>query len=259
MDHLEKEEEIISDFLKSVGPWSKHVIIGGGYALIIFKLYFANDSIGSLPVGTRDIDTLISRKISGEPQKNLAEFLRAAGFQRFYRNFEFPATEAYVKEINDIEVEIEFLTDNAVRANKNKNVEIAGIVAQPLSYIILSLQRTKEFKTKTGEKGFVVSPGAWILHKGLTFPKRKSDSKVFKDLYGIWYVATQLGRFSKEAIDELSFLGDQNQAWFKKFRRNLLKWIENASPIEWSKLEVQDPFGGLKKNGFERLINQLLL
>ncbi len=41
-----------------------------------------------------------------------------------------------------IEIEIEFLTDTATRNDKNKNVVIAGIVAQPLSYLTLNLQTT---------------------------------------------------------------------------------------------------------------------
>lgn len=77
-----------------------------------------------------------------------------------------------MKEIDGVEVEIEFLTDSATRDDKNKNVMIAGIVAQPLSYLTLSLQTTMEFQTYSREVGKVVSPGAWIFHKGLTFTRR---------------------------------------------------------------------------------------
>jgi hypothetical protein len=34
---LEKENEVISEFLRAIGPWRNYVMIGGGYALIIYK------------------------------------------------------------------------------------------------------------------------------------------------------------------------------------------------------------------------------
>lgn len=30
--NLERENQIISDFLDAIGPWKKHIVIGGGYA-----------------------------------------------------------------------------------------------------------------------------------------------------------------------------------------------------------------------------------
>jgi hypothetical protein len=72
---------------------------------------------------------------------------------------------------------------------------IAGIVAHPLSYPRLSLQTIMEFQAYSRELGKVVSPAAWIYHKGLTFNRKKSSSKLLKDIYGIWYIATHLGDF----------------------------------------------------------------
>ena len=162
-----------------------------------------------------------------------------------------------MKEIDGVEVEIEFLTDSATRDDKNKNVVIAGIVAQPLSYLTLSLQTTMEFQTYSHEVGKVVSPGAWIFHKGLTFTRRKSSSKMLKDLYGIWYVVTQLGDFSDQALAEFAFLSQQHPKWLQTFQKQLSNWVIQASPAEWAKLETQDPSGKLKKLGFERSIKML--
>ncbi|MBA2728005.1 MAG: hypothetical protein H0U49_07520 [Parachlamydiaceae bacterium] len=36
-----QEDLVIHEFLKSIGPWSDYIVIGGGYALIIYKLYLA--------------------------------------------------------------------------------------------------------------------------------------------------------------------------------------------------------------------------
>lgn len=254
---IAKEDLIISEFLRSIGPWRKHIVIGGGYALIIYKFYLSNLKEGNPPIGTRDLDSLIPRKISEVLNKDLSKHLIEAGFIHFPKDFNDPATEAYTKEIGGSEVEIEFLTDDSSRHNKDKNVPVAGVVAQPLPYIKQSLAHTIEFKTSTGLVGRVVSPQAWIFHKGLTFPLRQDKGKTYKDLYGIWYTASQLESFSDAAIIQLKLMAIDSPQWFKTFRKNLQEWVQNASPIDWKKLEAQDPFGGLNKQGFIRLMNLL--
>jgi len=252
-----QEDTIISEFLKSLGPWRDFVVIGGGFALFIYKLYLADPKLENTPVGTRDIDSLIPRRIPEISKKSIAKYLNEAGFTPIFKDVSVPATESYVKDIDGVEVEIEFLTDSATRDDKNKNVLIAGISAQPLSYLTLSLQTTMEFRTYSHNLGKVVSPGAWIFHKGLTFTRRNTSSKMLKDLYGIWYVATQLGDFSDQALVEFSFLGQQHPKWLQTFRKQLSNWLSQTSPVEWSKLEAQDPSGKLKKLGFERSIKML--
>lgn len=254
-----QEDLVISEFLQSMGPWKEVIVIGGGYALIIYKLYLADQQLDNPPVGTRDIDSLIPRKVPLVSKKNISKHLEEAGFTQIFKDLDQPATESYVKEINGLEVEIEFLTDSATRTDKHKNVLIAGVVAQPLSYLSLSLQMTSAFKTYSAESGLVVAPGAWMFHKGLTFTRRKSASKIPKDLYGIWYVATQLGDFSEAAMVELLFLGSQHPKWFKTLRDNLRNWMSNATPLEWAKLEAQDPSGKLKRLNFERFTKRILL
>lgn len=253
-----QEDKIISEFLESIGPWRDFVVIGGGFALFIYKLYLSDPKLKNPPVGTRDIDSLIPRKIPEISKKNIQSYLREAGFNHVFKDLDDPATEAYVKDIAGAEVEIEFLTDDTARNNKNKNVEIAGIVAQPLSYITLSLQTTIKFHTYSQVTGNVVTPGAWIFHKGLTFTKRKSGLKTLKDLYGIWYAASQLGDFSDRALDEFGRLAKQQTKWFKTFQKNLQNWLNNASPSEWNKLEAQDPSGRLRRLNFEQVIKKLL-
>jgi hypothetical protein len=253
-----QEDRIISEFLESIGPWNECVIIGGGFALFIYKLYFAEQKSENFPVGTRDIDSLISRKVPELSKKSLAKHLIERGFTHNPKDRELPATESYIKKINGVEIEIEFLTDSATRGDKDKNVIIAGIVAQPLSYLTLSLQKTMKFQTLSQKTGRVVSPGAWMFHKGLTFTRRKAHSKTYKDLYGIWYVSTQLGDFSESAICEFTALKKQQPKWFETLKKNLHKWSVNASPSDWSKLESQDPAGKLKKISFERIIQRLM-
>ena len=252
-----QEDKIISEFLESIGPWRDLVVIGGGFSLFIYKLYLSDPKLNTLPIGTRDIDSLIPRKISKISKNNIQHYLREAGFNHVFKDLDHPATEAYVKDISGTEIEIEFLTDDSVRNNKNKNVLIAGVVAQPLSYLTLSLQTPLKFQTYSNVTGNVVTPGAWIFHKGLTFPKRKSSLKTLKDLYGIWYVTSQLGDFSERALSEFNALAKQNPKWFKTFQNNLQKWLNNASPSDWSKLEAQEPSGRLRKLNFEQIMKKL--
>lgn len=146
------------------------------------------------------MDTLIPRKISKVSTKDISEHLQEHGFKHKHKDLQNPPTESYIKEINGVEIEVEFLTSDNVRKDKLKNLQVGGIVAQPLSYLELSLKTTTPFTTSSGQKGFVVSPASWIFHKGLTFPKRKNATKKLKDFYGIWYVLNQLGQNWKPRI-----------------------------------------------------------
>lgn len=77
---LKKEDRVISEFLESIGPWRQFIIIGGGYALLIYKLYLADQKLTNNPVGTRDIDSLIPRRITEVSEKDIAKHLQEAGF-----------------------------------------------------------------------------------------------------------------------------------------------------------------------------------
>lgn len=96
-----QEDNIISEFLESIGPFP--------------------------------------RKIPEITKKNIQSYLREAGFSHVFKDLDNPATEAYVKDIAGAEIEIEFLTDDSVRNNKDKHVLIAGVVALQLSYLTLAL------------------------------------------------------------------------------------------------------------------------
>lgn len=46
-----QEDKIISEFLESIGPWRDFVVIGGGFALFIYKLYLSDPLVCCFPVG----------------------------------------------------------------------------------------------------------------------------------------------------------------------------------------------------------------
>lgn len=122
----------------------------------------------------------------------------------------------------------------------------------------MKLNQEDKIISDSNVTGNVVTPGAWLFHKGLTFKKRKSALKKLKDLYGIWYVVSQLGDFSENAIDEFGMLATKHSKWFRIFQKNLLNWLDNASPKDWSQLEAQDPSGKLRKFHFEHTLKELL-
>ena len=46
------------------------------------------------------------------PKKNIAKYLYEAGFIHIFKDIDIPATESFVKEIDGVELEIEFLNYN---------------------------------------------------------------------------------------------------------------------------------------------------
>jgi hypothetical protein len=250
-NRIHKEEKIIEEILKSLGSWANEVVIGGGYALLIYRLCLSKNT-EPMPAATRDVDSLIPR-IVGKKKTELAKVLKSAGFEHQFKDDGHPPTESYIKEIHGEEIELEFLTDDRVRKNRGKNIEISGVVAQPLSYLEMSLENVTEFSTKNKLRGKVVSPGAWAFHKALTFPRRRDKIKAKKDLYGFWFVFRKLDVISDGAMSEIIELMKANPAWAKTMRKNL-KTIDDWSPKEWEVLEVQDPSGELSKNGFKELL-----
>jgi len=69
-----QEDKIISEFLESIGPWRDFVVIGGGFALFIYKLYLSDPKLKNPPIGTRDIDSLISARIPEVSKKNIQDY-----------------------------------------------------------------------------------------------------------------------------------------------------------------------------------------
>ncbi len=80
-----QENKIISEFLNSIGPWLEFIVIGGGFALFIYKLYLADPKLENTPIGTRDIDSLIPRKVPEISKKNIAKYLHEAGFTHVFK------------------------------------------------------------------------------------------------------------------------------------------------------------------------------
>lgn len=250
-DILLKQVEELATILN---PWNDQLVVGGGVALVLYDLVLSKANAGA--VGTTDIDYLISRKPVKTGNEKISELLVGHGYEPKNKSLDTPSVQSFIKQIEGTEIEVEFLTDNKSR-NQEDVVVIsdAGVNAQSLSYIEMSLNEAAPLKLPSGNIINVVKPEAWVFHKGLTFTKRTSSLKKYKDLYGIWFVLAlaQLGDTSfavQKALPKL--MENSHQSWAKKFIDNLSEWINSASPKDWDLLQQQDVGGRLTKVSFEQ-------
>ncbi len=84
-----QEDKIISEFFTIAGTWREFVIVGGGFALFIYKCYLADPKLENFPVGTRDIDSLIPRKVRRSLKKISPKYLNQAGFIHIFKMSRF--------------------------------------------------------------------------------------------------------------------------------------------------------------------------
>ncbi|MBC7420367.1 MAG: hypothetical protein H7328_06520 [Bdellovibrio sp.] len=235
--------------------WNGQLVVGGGVALILYDLVLSKANSGA--VGTTDIDYLIPRKPLKVGDEKISELLMSSGYEPKNKSLDNPAVQSFIKQFNEVEIEVEFLTDNKSR-NQEGVVVIsdAGVNAQALSYIEMSLKEALPLSLPNGAKILVVKPEAGVFHKRLTFTKRTVKVKKYKDLYGIWFVLTQLYDVSFAVLKALPKLMKKNPApWTKTFKENLNSWIDSATPQDWDLLERQDVTGKLSKPGFLATIN----
>lgn len=171
-----------------------------------------------------------------------------------------PSVQSFIKQIQEVEIEVEFLTDNKSRTKEEVVViKDAGVNAQALSFVEMSLQEVTTLTLPSGNKVTVVRPEAWVFHKGLTFVRRINETKKYKDLYGIWFVLSQLGDVSLAVQKTLPKLTSKKPpSWSKTLKENIMGWMGTASPKDWQMLESQDVTGKLSKPGFEALMNVVL-
>ncbi len=253
-DVLIKQVEELAKILK---PWNDQLVIGGGVALILYDVLLSKANTGA--VGTTDIDFLIPRKPIHAGDGKISKLLVDNGYEPRNKSMEMPAVQSFIKQIEEGEIEVEFLTDTKSR-DKSPVVEIkdAGVNAQSLSYIEMSLQEAIPLNLPNGETILVVKPEAWVFHKGLTFPKRTVELKKYKDLYGIWFVLTQLQDTSAAAQRALFKLKEKShESWVRTFDANLKKWVDEASPKDWDLLSQQDINGNLKQAQFQKLVSAI--
>ena len=246
--------KVLDRAVEAVPELRREGVIVGGVALMLYS-QLAQSEVDT--VMTTDVDISLQRHVKGF--QGAVSQLEKAGFKHKFKGLHTPSTEAFELQVEDQLYELEFLTDAKSRAKSHANVKIGGLVAQPLRFLELSQKHTLEVTLPSRSVVQVVAPEVWIFHKGLTFTQRKAQSsKYYKDLYGLWFVATQYGEFSENALIKLEGLFKDYPSWAQRFRKNLKTFNTMASPGDWKKLQQQDPAHQLTKNNFNKLLYKWL-
>lgn len=120
------EVENLAEILK---PWKDQLVIGGGVALIIYDMLLSQAQTGT--VGTTDIDFLIPRRAIQQGDSQISSVLLHNGFEIKNKSLENPPVQSFTKQVSNIEIEVEFLTDNKSRKKDPViQIENAGVNAQ---------------------------------------------------------------------------------------------------------------------------------
>lgn len=130
--------EQIEELAQILNKWNEQLVVGGGVALVLYDVVLSKANSGA--VGTTDIDYLIPRKPVKTGDEQISKILITHGYEPKTKSMNHPSVESFIKQIEDVKIEIEFLTDNKSRSKEEVVViKDAGLNAQALSYIEMSL------------------------------------------------------------------------------------------------------------------------
>ena len=224
-------EDFKAGFLKTLWilkSYLPEIVVGGGWVPLVYYHYLLADKSKD-PIHTRDIDILVDEKLPVIGSKTIDQLLSEAGFEAKFKTLEKQPAMSYEGNVDGHEVEIEFLTHQK-GAKEATAVEVQkGLKAQPLRFTTISINNTIEVEIddfpgggKTSLKVRVPSPGAYLFHKGLVFPRRQMRQKKAKDLYYIFDILANCPELREQIVVELDELKKAYPAnWFKNFRKNL--------------------------------------
>jgi len=224
-------ENFKAGFLKTlwiIRAYLSEIVIGGGWVPLIYYHYLLADKSRE-PIRTRDIDLMVKLKLPVIGSKTVDQLLVEAGFRPNFKSRDTPPVICYEGNIDGHEVEIEFLTDQK-GAKEDAVIEVQkGLSAQSLRFISIPLTNVIEVEIDdipVGDgsstlKVKIPSPGAYIFHKGLVFPRRGRQQKKAKDLYYIFDILANCLELRERIINELRELKKGYTPWFRRFIKNL--------------------------------------
>ncbi|MGD8229018.1 MAG: GSU2403 family nucleotidyltransferase fold protein [Desulfobacteraceae bacterium] len=224
-------EKFKAGFLKTLWvlrDYLSFIVIGGGWVPLLYYHYLLADK-SKEPLRTRDIDLLVNVKIPVIRGKTMDQLLQEAGFEQKFKSADTPPVVHYEGIIDDVEVEVEFLTDQtgakddvAIEVQKGLHAEALRFASVAISNVIEVMiddfwieEELRELKVK------VPSPEAYIFHKGLTFVRRKDDQKKAKDLYYVFDILANCPQLRERIITGLREFKEAYPTWFLRFNKNL--------------------------------------
>jgi hypothetical protein len=152
-------------------------------------------------------------------EEAMDHLLREAGFRcDLSGNTPVP----FCKYVNDRDLEIEFLTPlKGDGANAVTELQ-PGLTAENLRYLDVMLAHTIPIKISEGLIVRAPRISAFLFHKGLSFPERRSSLKRDKDLYYVFKIVETVDR--EYLVTELAkVFAAHPQKWRRRFIENLQK------------------------------------
>lgn len=229
----------VSGFLKTLWILKDYlpvIVIGGGWAPFIYNQYLLENKSHE-PILTRDIDFMVPTTVPVIGKKTVDQVLVEAGFEAVFKSRDIPPIIHYEGNIDNMDVEIEFLADQT-GSNPEIVLEVQkGLHAEALRFISIVIENvtevTIEDAVSVGHLSPLIvkvpTPAAYIFHKGLVFRRRKNPEKKAKDLYYIFDLITGCSQIMPAIMVDFTRLSRKYPAWFRTFIGNLGLYFETIS------------------------------
>jgi len=211
-------------------------VVGGGWSPFIYYRFLLKDEEHE-PIFTRDIDFLVQDRVPVIGSKTINQLLVEAGFESIFKSRAIPPLIHYEGNIDGLDVEIEFLTDQ-VGSRPDLVLKVQNdLHAEALRFISIVVENVIEViidDTVSAEDPFalkvkVPTPSAYIFNKGLVFRRRRDREKRAKDLYYIFDIITGCSQIKPDIMDGFEGLSEKYPAWFRTFVNNLNIYFEGSS------------------------------
>jgi hypothetical protein len=185
---MDESAEIgLAAVLEALSPYADDLMLVGGWVPYLYARNLeASQWAGLL---TRDIDLAVPRRLVVRGQ-TIDALLKEIDLEDAFRSVDRPPLVKYVGSIAGTVVEVEFLTTEKGNREGVKVVQ-SGLHATALHYVDVLLDHP--FRMNVSLAGRLVqvvvpSPAAFLLQKGLVFPRRRMRDKKAKDLYCVFDV-----------------------------------------------------------------------
>jgi predicted nucleotidyltransferase len=240
------------------------IIVGGGWAPFLYYRYLLQNRDYE-PVRTRDIDFMVKKEVPIVGNKTVDQLLIEAGFEAKFRSLDTPPLIHYEGIIEDVEVEIEFLTDQegsnseiVLKVQKDLHAEALRFISIIVDNVIeVTVDEPLVIRDPQSLKVKVPTPAAYIFHKGLIFTRRNSAVKKAKDLYYIFDILTGCSDLRSKIIGDFEKFAKTYSSWFNTFLRNLTDFFETTDSEGILLVSDQRPttaFTDLDKSQFKQYV-----
>jgi len=191
------------------------IVIGGGWAPFLYYRYLIDDKQHA-PILTSDIDLMVKHNVPAIGDKTIDQLLSETNLEPKYKTRDIPPIIHYEGEIDGVDVEIEFLTDQTGSQSEVVLEVQKGLHAEALRYISIIVENTllieiDDIAPLNDSKPLSVkapTPAAYIFQKGLTFTRLQYSHALYyeKRQQGdrqLWFVHLQ-GAMLIPLMDHLS-------------------------------------------------------